>query len=127
MMKINIHGFDGSNQVTMDKGFKMTFHCYIKELIRDKARHGREGYVLFAEELHIEDQAEFLSYLIDANAYDYYMRYPVLLKAACDIRLKQMQKYIDSYIDDVFHEDMEEMGFYLNRDGYSTDNVITKR
>lgn len=124
-MNINIHGFNGSNQVTMDKGIKTPFHQYIKALIRSNASYCKEGYKLDAENLTLKDQSQFLSYLIHPKLYDYYLKNPILLQLTCTIYLNKMQAYIDDYIEDVFNEDMEEMALCLSRKVNTNEDVFT--
>ena len=85
------------------------FATFVIDCIRECAAHLNDRYVLFACDLPREYKLIFLSYLSSAEDYEWYCQNPTRLLAAFDEYEKDMQQFIDSNIDDVYHSDMWEM------------------
>lgn len=95
---------------------------FLKDLINENAKYKNGSFELDIKDVSLDDKKIFLSYL-DIDEYEAYCRRPSLLAHAIADHEEKMQAEINYVIDDVFHENMEEMGYVLkvvdrNRDYY---------
>ena len=86
---------------------------FIYELIRENAKFDGDGAHLFACDLSEIDSKLLLSYVLDIEDYEHYCNSPELLKIAIKEFRSEMQELIDQYKDQVWHDDMQEMGAHL--------------
>lgn len=92
-----------------------SYNIFISDLIREHAKHESDGYVLYVDQLPLYDQKILLSYLISAQDYADALSSPSLTAEYIADYTDCMQYAINSLIDEVYHEDMEEMGMCLHR------------
>jgi hypothetical protein len=86
------------------------FHSFLDDLIRSNAKYKHGAYELFACDLPYEDKKIFLSWICSAEDYEDYISNPTRERVAIAEYEDFMQRLIDENIDDVWHEDMQEMG-----------------
>lgn len=98
------------------------FHTFLDSLIRNNAKHKSDCYSLFANSLSYDDQKLFLSYLVVPDDYEYYTATPTRTREVLKDYHDDMQFLINDRIDDLYREDMEEMGMRLCR--HSDNNEI---
>jgi hypothetical protein len=87
---------------------------FIHQLIRENAKFDGDGAHLFVDDLDEIDRKLLLSYLIDIEEYEYYCSFPNLLKIVLKEHETPLQELIDDHKDQVWHEDMQEMGRVLS-------------
>ena len=111
----NIQNIVPSNQATFcsKEGESMlakVFRQILDQVIRENAIYKDGSYSLFASDLPYHDKKLLLSYLIPIDEYDEYIKDPHKERAAFLEYENDMQYLIDDRIDDIWHEDMKEMG-----------------
>jgi hypothetical protein len=89
------------------------YQVFLRSLIREHAKATTDGYLLYARDLPLYDKKIFLSYMIDAEEYEDATSSPYLTAALIEEFINDMQTGINNVIDDVWHEDMQEMGLVL--------------
>jgi hypothetical protein len=89
------------------------FNLFLDDFIRTNANHDNDGYTLFASNLDLIDKKLFLSYLVDLEDYEDFIANDTRIQEAIKDYKEEMQYLIDQRIDEVYHEDMEEMGLVL--------------
>lgn len=112
---------DGSSY--MELRTNRSFLSLIHTIIRENSKYKYGSYSLHLSQLSEEEKLLMLSYLIHPDDYAYYLSDERLKRAAIKEYEPEMQYFIDEEIDDVFHEDMHEMGLLLkiyndNGEGY---------
>lgn len=88
-------------------------NIFIRDLIRTNAKYSGDGCSLFVCDLDKQDKKLLLSYMVSAEDYEYALSSPSRLDAMLVEYAKDMQSAINALLDDVYHEDMEEMGLVL--------------
>lgn len=91
------------------------FKNLVHEIIRDNVEFSNEGYYLCAHKLSKIEKRQLLKHIISAEDFEYYDQEESLMDAAVADCERDLQAAIDSEIDQVWHEDMQEMGLYLSR------------
>ena len=94
---------DGENM------FSKTFRVLIDQIIRENAKYDNGCYSLFACDLPQYDKRLLLSYLIPIEDYEVYIKDSYKERAAFIEHEDEMQYLINDRINDVWHEDMQEM------------------
>jgi hypothetical protein len=118
MRNINIHQFINDKQYATE-GTMNAFYNFVHEIIREHATHRQDSYYLRADQLPLADQIIFLSHILDASDYQDALENPIRTQEYIKEHLSLMQQIIDTEIDQVYHDDMKEMGLCLN---YHRDN-----
>ncbi len=113
MNTIIVHRISNDNQYAKDGGMG-SYHSFIQNIIRENAKHSKDGYTLFASDLPLEDKIIFLSHILEAEDYEDALANPIRTQEYIKDHLSLMQQIIDTEIDDVYHDDMREMGMCLN-------------
>jgi hypothetical protein len=90
------------------------FRNFLDNLIREYAAHSNNAYNLFACNLPYEEKKQFLSYLTIIEDYEYFTSNPTRERIALTEYESEMQYLIDDRIDEIYHEDMREMGLTLS-------------
>lgn len=91
----------------------MTERTFVANLIRENAKPSSSGYSLDVSDLELIDQKLLLSYCVAADTYEWACQNPIRLAEVIKEYETDMQRCIDDIIDDVYYEDMEEMGAVL--------------
>lgn len=115
---------------TMDGCSKMevkAFTAFIRSLIREKAIHNSDSYSLLVCDLDRSEKRIFLSYLVSAEDLEWFEETESRLEAGFLEYKKDMQYLINEQIDDVYHEDMEEMSEHLYRPMTAQDHYGVRR
>ena len=89
------------------------FRQILDQVIRENVRYRDGGYSLFASDLPHHDKKLLLSYLVPIEDYEEYIKDPYKERAAFMEYEDEMQYLINERIDDIWHEDMQEMGLTL--------------
>lgn len=87
--------------------------AFLANLIREYAIHKNDGYYLSASDLPYQEKKQFLSHLVHIDDYEYFIKNKTREVEAIKEYEDEMQHFIDCAKDDIYHEDMQEMGFYL--------------
>lgn len=114
--------------VTKDGDFinkPQSFVNLVHEIIRDNVEFSNDGYSLFVSSLSKIEKQLLLSYILEISDYEYYLTNN-LLDAAISEYEKELQAAIDNEIDQVWHEDMQEMGLHLNRHNDNNEIYYTR-
>ena len=85
-----------------------------------------EGYSLHFEDLPYPIKKLFLKIFLDINFYLFYEENDLINEAIFENK-DELNSYIKSQLDDVYHEVMDEMGFYLQRGRDNGDYLIQRR
>lgn len=101
---------EGENILT-----EKAFNSFIENLIREYSIHKNDGYQLFVNDLPHAEKKQFLSYLSPVDDYEYYIENKTREIEAIKEFEDEMQYFIDQRKDDLYHEDMAEMGYYLSQ------------
>lgn len=86
------------------------FNRYLDSLIRENCTYKDGCYQLQASDIPYEDRKLLLSYLVHIEDYEDFTRDKTREIEAIKDYEPEMQYLIDKRIDDVWHEDMQEMG-----------------
>lgn len=114
----NITGENLFNQVFKDgdkinnKDVRVDF---VRDLINENAYYENGVLTLYVHDLSFDEKKIFLSIIVEPEDYEYYCQSQTRLEAAIQEYTKAMQKRIDDIIDDVWHENMQEMGLVLSQ------------
>jgi hypothetical protein len=92
-----------------------SYEHFIHSIIREHARHESDGYVLYADQLPLADQKLFLSHLLAAEDYEDALSSPIRCQEYIKENLSDMQAGIDLHLNEVYREDMEEMGLHFSQ------------
>lgn len=113
------------NQVKFSKeanlSKRMLFN-FVDDVIREYGKPRDNTYYLFVQELPQSVKRIFLSHLDTEGEYEYLISNPIREVEAFKEYQDIMQSYINERIDDVYREDMEEMGYHLRH--YPDNNDI---
>lgn len=99
-----------SNSMEGENMLGRAFNLYLDQLIRENCKHIDGCYSLFACDIPYEDRKIFLSYLVNIDDYKDYISNKTRERIAIKEYEDQMQYLINNRIDDVWHEDMQDMG-----------------
>jgi hypothetical protein len=86
---------------------------FVKSLIHENAHYHQGGFSLVVSSLSRIEKKLFLSYIVDLSEYEWLCENDNRLYAAFDEYKAEMQSLIDHYIDDVWHETMQESGLTM--------------
>lgn len=86
------------------------FRHFLDDLIRSNATYKHGCYQLYACDLAYEDKKIFLTYLVTPEDYEDYIENSNRERVALEEYEGEMQYLINDRIDDIWHEDMQEMG-----------------
>jgi hypothetical protein len=89
------------------------FKKFISNLIREHAIHKNDGYQLTVDDLPYQEKKHFLSHLVDIDDYEYFIKNKTRELEAIKDYKDEMQYFINCNIDEIYHEDMQEMGMVL--------------
>jgi hypothetical protein len=91
------------------------FRTFVANLIREYATYTSTGCHLLVNDLPYADKKQFLIHLTHVDDYAYYIANKTREAEAIKEYEDEMQHFIDWQLDDVYHEDMQEMGMLLCR------------
>lgn len=86
---------------------------FVKSLIHENAHYHQGGFSLVVSSLSRIEKKLFLSYIVEPSEYEWLCENDARLYAAFDEYKAEMQSLIDHYIDDVWHEAMQERGLTM--------------
>ena len=86
---------------------------FVQSLVHENAHYHNGGFTLHVSSLSRIDKKLFLSYIVDTGEYEWLCENDARLYAAFDEYKKDMQTLIDLYIDDIWHETMQEKGLTM--------------
>jgi hypothetical protein len=100
---------DGSKNMA-----KRILSNFINSLIRENAKHNDDSYSLFVSDLEPIDKKIFLSHLVSADEFEDYSANETRMSAAIKEYEEEMQFFVNENIDQVYHEDMRELGLTMS-------------
>jgi len=106
---------------------RKAFRTFLDSIIRENATHRDDCYNLFASDLSYYDKKMFMTYLITPDDYEDFTSNSVREREAIKEYEKEMQYLIDDRINDLYHEDMREMGLVLNQHRDNGEFYYTQR
>jgi hypothetical protein len=86
---------------------------FVKSLIHECAHYHDGALSLSVSSLSHIDKKLFLSYIVDPSEYEWLCENDARLYAAFDEYKTDMQSLVDNYIDEVWHETMQEKGLIM--------------
>jgi len=95
---------------------------FVKSLIHENAHYHNGGFSLYVSSLSRIEKKLFLSHIVDAGEYEWLCENDARLYAAFDDYKTDMQSLIDLYIDESWHEAMQEKGLTMGH--YKDNNEI---
>ena len=101
-------------QDSKDRGMPLKekmLRTYVRNLIIEYATKKNGEFSLYADSLPLFEQAIYLSYLVDAQDYEFMTANQTRTIAAVADYLPEMQHFIDELIDDVCNDYKVEGGF----------------
>jgi hypothetical protein len=100
---------------------------FVKSLIRENATYENGGLSLFVSSLSRIEKKLFLSYVVEPSEYEWLCENDVRLYAAFDEYEKDMQGLIDKYLDESWHEAMQERGLVMGKHNDNGEVYYYKR
>lgn len=88
---------------------------FIRDLINDYATYRYGGMSLYVSEIPKAEKKIFLSHIIPAKEYEWFVQDETRLEIGFEEYAPRMQRLIDEQIEEVYHETMEEAGMVLCR------------
>jgi len=89
------------------------FRSFVANLIREYATYSTDSCYLSVSDLPYPEKKQFLSHLIHVDDYEYFIANKTREAEAIKEYEDEMQHFIDWQLDNVYHEDMQEMGMLL--------------
>jgi hypothetical protein len=86
---------------------------YIRNLINEYATYRNGCYAIDVDDISKQDKIIFLSRLTDPSEYEYYCDNQTRLAEGLNEYKSYMQELLDYNIDDVWHDNMRDMGGVL--------------
>ncbi len=107
---------------------RMSLTLFVRNLIREYAKKDiNSGYSLHFSDLPYEDKKIFLLNLLHPSDYEYFSENETRLRAAFDEYESECQSLINKELDNVYHDDMREMSYSLNREYIPFNEMYLER
>lgn len=113
MNSLTLHHITKLKQDSQDGKFTMqglALTSLIHNLIREQGKYYQGSYVVDIDTLPLSDKRLLLSHFESASWYEYVCKSPTNTQVLFDEHKDHIQTLINSECDEVYREDMEEMG-----------------
>jgi len=99
----------------------------LHNVIREYGKYDGVNYSVSLSEIDLADRKLLLSHILDSGEYEWAMKSSSRINAYFDENRKHIQNLIDNECQEVYQEDMEEMGMHSSRDASSNELMWERR